>query len=344
MKCLNLNRRNLTKAVAMVGGLLLIQTLITSDAFAAARRFYLTKTTFDGDHPLTACEPGFHMASLWEIFDTTVLEYDTSLGQTQADSGSGPPNGLDSHDGWIRTGAGSNTGDAPGVSNCSAWTSLSSSQFGTFAFLPYDWNSTAVHAINPWVPGQRTCNNVARVWCVQDLKDDINNNDLQVRYATNLNNSDSIFDVTNTGANSTVAFPQNGNICANVYGISNGQLLACCSCLLAPDRLASLSVQRDLLANNNFPPNSLVIKLIATAGTTSASSCDASKVGTAGHPIVPGMAAWGTVSQPLSQFSQTSNATETPFTPSFLSTAELANLKASCVPANGAGSICNSCR
>jgi hypothetical protein len=172
----------------------------------------------------------------------------------------------------------------------------------------------------------------------------------QVRYATNLNISDSIIDVTNTGANSTpTAY---GSICVNVYGLSKGKLIACCSCPVAHDQLVALSVQKDLLANNNFPPNSLVIKLISTlaaergdgtGGITLASSCDASLVGGNGHSIVPGMAAWSTVSQPLSQFSQANDATETQFTRSTLSPAELASLTAQCTPPRGAGSICNSC-
>jgi len=66
------------------------------------------QTTFDGAHALTACVLGFHMASLWEIFNVSVLEYDTSLGATMDDSGSGPPADVL---GWIRTGFNSNGGD-----------------------------------------------------------------------------------------------------------------------------------------------------------------------------------------------------------------------------------------
>jgi hypothetical protein len=170
----------------------------------------------------------------------------------------------------------------------------------------------------------------------------------QVRYATNLNISDSIVDVTNTGANSTPT--KYGTICVNVFGLSKGRLIACCSCPVAHDQLVALSVQKDLLANNNSPPASLVIKLISTlaseqaqTGITSVTGCDASIVGSPGHPIVSGMAAWSTVSQPLSQFSQTSDATETPFTTAHLSHAERDSLMAQCTPALGAGSICNSC-
>ena len=57
------------------------------------RQFCLTKTGFNGSQALTACAAGYHMASLWEIFDTTVLRYNTALGLTKPDSGSGPPVG-----------------------------------------------------------------------------------------------------------------------------------------------------------------------------------------------------------------------------------------------------------
>lgn len=67
------------------------------------RRFYVTQDAFRGEHALNACTAGFHMASLWEIFDVTTLKYDTQLGRTLPDSGEGPPAG---QRGWIRTGVG----------------------------------------------------------------------------------------------------------------------------------------------------------------------------------------------------------------------------------------------
>src|SRR5438105_5887097 len=53
----------------------------------------------------------------------------------------------------------------------------------------------------------------------------------QVRYASNLAIGDSVVNITNTGASSTVAFPtQNGNLCANVYTFSpDEQLISCCT-------------------------------------------------------------------------------------------------------------------
>jgi hypothetical protein len=71
---------------------------------------------FDGNETLTACAKGYHMASIWEILDTSNLSYNTDLGVIVDDSGSGPPNAIE---GWIRTG--DVTSDH--FTNCKAWTS-----------------------------------------------------------------------------------------------------------------------------------------------------------------------------------------------------------------------------
>ena len=167
----------------------------------------------------------------------------------------------------------------------------------------------------------------------------------QVRYATNLQLGDARVYMTNTGANSTTAFPtQNGNICANVYGFSpDERLVACCSCLITPNGLASLSVWRDLLGDSPvlFPrPNALVIKLLSTAGTT-ASSCDAGAVTT--PPIVQGLAAWGTSPEPSGFFGSPPFITATPFTPSTLSAAELVSLNTQCLSLHSTSHLCPSC-
>ena len=57
------------------------------------RKFYLSKQTFQGNQALHACAAGYHMASWWEIYDASAVEYDTTLWQTTDDSGSGPPTG-----------------------------------------------------------------------------------------------------------------------------------------------------------------------------------------------------------------------------------------------------------
>ena len=95
----------------------------------------------------------------------------------------------------------------------------------------------------------------------------------QVRYASNLTSGDSVINITNTGANGASLFGpgfggQAGNICVNVYAFSpDEQLISCCSCLITPNGLVSLSTQNDLISNTltGTRPNSVVVKLVATA-------------------------------------------------------------------------------
>jgi hypothetical protein len=106
------------------------------------------------------------MASLWEIFDTTDLEYDTSLGLTQADSGFGPPSGSN---GWIRTGFEADTSFSVGRGNCAAWTSTSGTDWGTIARLTAFWSAGPNHVhVSPWLAEARGCDVTAPVWCVED--------------------------------------------------------------------------------------------------------------------------------------------------------------------------------
>ena len=126
-----------------------------------ARQFYLTRSLFQGDEALTACAPGYHMASLWEIHDVTYLRYNTALGSTQADSGLGPP----SAGGWVRTGF---VDGGAATRNCRAWTSSSDDHDGSIGQIGNaEWNVPAV-VITPWVSGLLDCSEEAPVWCVQD--------------------------------------------------------------------------------------------------------------------------------------------------------------------------------
>lgn len=129
------------------------------------RKFYLTQTFHKGGEPLFACADGYHMASLWEIFDTSNLRYNTELGQTTDDSGSGPPRVP--FFGWIRTGAESNGSNEPGTGNCNAWTTSDSGFIGTVVALSSGWNDAPL-LISPWNTGTHSCFASSRVWCVQD--------------------------------------------------------------------------------------------------------------------------------------------------------------------------------
>jgi len=201
----------------------------------------------------------------------------------------------------------------------------------------------------------------------------------QIRYFSNLNLADSVINITNSGANGNMT----GNICANVYVFSpDEQMAACCSCLVTPNALVSLSVRNDLISNTLTPavPNSVVVKLVSTLAPAGG-SCNATKV-LAPDPLVPGLLAWGTtfhqqtttITVPntsstcktycqggypqyaswcntycpaRTQTTTSSAVTETPFSPATLSAGELFVLTDRCTDIQQDGSgfgICKSCR
>ena len=127
------------------------------------RKFYLTTLTVQGNQALTACADGFHMASLFEIFDVSDLRYDTTLGQTADDSGFGPRTG---NLGWIRTGfASNNQDDLAGIGNCLVWTSTNGN--GTVAQLANLWDAPG-SIISQWEASSVLCNSLNQVWCVEN--------------------------------------------------------------------------------------------------------------------------------------------------------------------------------
>ena len=135
-------------------------------ASTAGRKYYLTKDTFPGSDALTACASGYHMASLWEIFDPSNLKYNTILGLKNDDSGSGPPS---DRNGWVRTGASSNVSNTPGHGNCAVWSSGSNSDFGTAAELEDNFVIQSDDRVNPWTSSAISCDaTFVRVWCVQN--------------------------------------------------------------------------------------------------------------------------------------------------------------------------------
>ena len=124
-----------------------------SQTWSAARRhFYLTVDAVDGASALGACSAGYHMASVWEIFDVTELIYDGDVGLSYPGMGSGPPLEI----GWARTGrqsSGSNVG-----ANCSNHSTTAG--VGTTARLSLE--------APPWVYELWDCTIAWPVWCVQD--------------------------------------------------------------------------------------------------------------------------------------------------------------------------------
>lgn len=146
------------------------------------RAFYATATKYqggdadgsDGDGA-GVCAPGFHFASLWEIFDVSTLRYATDaeggggVWRTD-DSGHGPPVGAV---GWARTGFYSHTALAEGRANCAVWSSSDSGDYGTAYELEEEADSVTgtgnpSDMIAPWDAAFNLCSTTRHVWCVED--------------------------------------------------------------------------------------------------------------------------------------------------------------------------------
>jgi len=169
----------------------------------------------------------------------------------------------------------------------------------------------------------------------------------QVRYASNLNKGDSVINITNTGSTDAPAANAD-NLCVNVYAFDpSEEIVSCCSCLVTPNALVSLSVQGDLISNTLSPstPTAVVIKLVATdAGHGDVSVCNPASTEV---ELASGMRAWGTTLHALPGSPTTYGLTESIFLPGGLSLAELNHLTSFCgfINSNGSGfGICKSCR
>jgi hypothetical protein len=143
---------------------------------------------------------------------------------------------------------------------------------------------------------------------------------------------------SNTGANNA------GDLCVSAYVFApDEQLVSCCSCKVTRNALGSALVGRDLTSNTLTPAkeNSVVVKLLATAAA--GANCDAA------NPGLPasGLAAWMNTFHLSNGLTGRLVASETPFTNSRLSTAELNVMTGLCgfIKSNGSGyGICNICR
>lgn len=128
------------------------------------KKFYLTKNEVNAAQAPFACVKGFHMASFFEIKETSVLTYDTVNGLVSDDSGSSVP----MQSGWVRTGASAYQDTAyPGFSNCLAYTSSSSTGYGTLVSPWFEIN--ALNSLTAsWWASYDTCDGTWPVWCVAD--------------------------------------------------------------------------------------------------------------------------------------------------------------------------------
>jgi hypothetical protein len=148
----------------------------------------------------------------------------------------------------------------------------------------------------------------------------------QVRYAANLNIGDSVINITNSDG---------GSIGVNVYVFDpSEELISCCTCLLTPNALQSLSVKNSLISNTLIPvtPTAVVIKLVACVPGTGA--------------LASGLVAWGTTLHAVPTPAAAYGVTETRFTNGTLSAAELTRITSTCGFAQTDGSgfgICKGC-
>jgi len=178
---------------------------------------------------------------------------------------------------------------------------------------------------------------------------------LLIRYAANLSAGDSQVNMTNSATFASLPGTSSlaGSICANVYAYTDEQLSSCCSCLITPNALTSLSVNGDLASNGVTAarPDGMIIKLLGSAPLPGG-TCNPATVTRFGPDnfLMPGLEAWGSTLQvlpPLAISVATYGVTETPFSKSRLSDPELTRMTQLCglIRANGSGyGICNTCR
>ena len=144
---------------------------VTAGVQASAKTYYLTVTGFTGSDAITACDSGFHMASISEIQDPISLQYAPrgipAYDPAQASDQFQYPD----HTGWVRTEADSLTGL---VYNCDDWRSSSDQQSGTMMMRGSLWgeNGRSLYNSDPaaWWQATRTasCSLPEHVWCVED--------------------------------------------------------------------------------------------------------------------------------------------------------------------------------
>ncbi len=172
----------------------------------------------------------------------------------------------------------------------------------------------------------------------------------QLHYLANFNIGDGVINITNTGALGTDPFGPlsgtTGRLCANVYAFDPAQdLISCCSCLVSPDGLKSLSARGDLISNTLTVsvPTSIIIKLIASTPVNG--TCDPSSPTPSN--LAEGMRAWGTTIHARSTIPASYGITEEAFQNAYLSPGALTQVTTLCrfIQGNGGGhGICKSCR
>jgi hypothetical protein len=170
---------------------------------------------------------------------------------------------------------------------------------------------------------------------------------LQLGYASNLIYGDSVVNITNAGTLGGFS-TGTGNLCANIYTFDPRQyLVSCCSCLVTPNALNSLSVRSDLISNTLTPavPSSVSVAVVATTLPGNGICNAGSGASVNALTLAPGLRVWGTTLEPGpgGVFSVVSNHFQT----APLGSSELGQLTAFCgfIQAIGGGyGICRSCQ
>jgi len=148
---------------------------------------------------------------------------------------------------------------------------------------------------------------------------------------------DSYINVSNTGSSG-------GNICANFYVFDpSEEMVSCCSCLVTPNALQSLSVQGDLISNTLSPSTPTAVTISVLASTPGSDSCNPASPST----LAPGLRAWATKFHALPGTPTTYETTETAYLAEGGMLPELTQLSSFCgfINSNGSGfGICKSCR
>ncbi len=175
----------------------------------------------------------------------------------------------------------------------------------------------------------------------------------EVSYAAHLNAGDGVINITNTGENGAKLYgpgfgPPTGNLCVNVYALAPGeQLISCCSCLVTPGALVSLSVNNDILANvAEISSNSVVVELVSTLAGSGGNATTCTNSAAIPGTLASGLSAWSTTLNTVPP-PQTFTVNDLAFSPVTLSAAEEASLNNRCaqIIGNFGGlGVCRSCR
>jgi len=136
---------------------------VNAGLLAKPKMYYLTKNSFDGGDAITACDSGFHMASISEIQDPSNLQYaDRSTAEYDSlvdGQRLGPPS---NHMGWVRTGVYPPSGF---VYDCEDFRDNRYNHSGTTVSLTEQTASTPNML---WQAALQFCSQPEPVWCVED--------------------------------------------------------------------------------------------------------------------------------------------------------------------------------